>query len=392
VEALIMELNPFDHRFQSDPYPTYEWLREHAPVYHNERLDFWALARFDDVLAALHDTRTYTSTQGVALEDDGQGASKSMIHMDPPDHTQMRKLIARRFTPRRIADLEPTVRAWAKQLVDGLAGRDSFDVVTEYAALLPATVISVMLGIPETEHEHVRVWTDDYLTRPEDRIDQTLDSREAEGKLVQLAAAVAAARRAAPTDDILSLLVTMEFEGELLTDAEIIGMCMLLIAGGHETTAKLIANGVRLFAEHPDQRAAVIADPGLMTQAIEELLRFTSPTQYMTRTTTRAVDVQGAEIPGNAKVALLLGSGNRDPREFERPDEFDIFRPNPRILAFGHGAHVCLGAAVARLETRVALQEFLTCFPEYDVDQTGISYMHSGNVQGPTRMPLTVVA
>jgi len=154
----------------------------------------------------------------------------------------------------------------------------------------------------------------------------------------------------------------------------------------------LIANGVRLFGRHPAQREAVIEDPGLMVQAIEELLRFTSPTQYMTRTTTRAVDVRGTVIPADAKVALLLGSGNRDPREFDRPDEFDIFRPNPRILAFGHGAHVCLGAAVARLEGRVALEEFLARIPVYEVDETGITYMHSGNVQGPTRMPLAVGA
>jgi cytochrome P450 len=387
-----MQLNPFDHQFQSDPYPTYEWLREHAPVYYDELLDFWALSLFDDVLTALHDTETYTSSRGVALEDDGQGASKSMIHMDPPDHTQMRKVIARRFTPRRIAELEPTVRTWAQQLVAKLDGRGQFDVVTEYAGLLPATVISVMLGIPEEEHDYVRVWTDDYLTRPEDRIDQSLESRAAEGKLVQLAASVAVARRAAPTDDILSLLVTMEFQGQPLTDAEVIGMCMLLIAGGHETTAKLIANGVRLFGRHPDQRDAVIRDPELMVQAVEELLRFTSPTQFMTRTTTRDVDVRGTVIPAGSKVALLLGSGNRDPREFERPDEFDIFRANPRILAFGHGAHVCLGAAVARLEGRVALQEFFARFPEYEVDDEGITYMHSGNVQGPTHMPLTVVA
>jgi cytochrome P450 len=385
-----MQLNPFDHQFQSDPYPTYEWLREHAPVYYDELLDFWALSLFDDVLTALHDTETYTSSRGVALEDDGQGASKSMIHMDPPDHTQMRKVIARRFTPRRIAELEPTVRTWAQQLVAKLDGRGQFDVVTEYAGLLPATVISVMLGIPEEEHDHVRVWTDDYLTRPEDRIDQSLESRAAEGKLVQLAASVAVARRAAPTDDILSLLVTMEFQGQPLTDAEVIGMCMLLIAGGHETTAKLIANGVRLFGRHPDQRDAVIRDPELMVQAVEELLRFTSPTQFMTRTTTRDVDVRGTVIPAGSKVALLLGSGNRDPREFERPDEFDIHRGNPRILAFGHGAHVCLGAAVARLEARVALEEFLARYPRYDVDEDAIEYMHSGNVQGPTKVPVTV--
>ena len=385
-----MELNPFDHEFQSNPYPTYEWLREEAPVYYNERLDFWALSRFDDVLAALHDTATYTSSKGVALEDDGQGASKSMIHMDPPDHTQMRKVIARRFTPRRIAELEPIVRTWAQDLVARLDGRAQFDVVTDYAALLPATVISVMLGIPETEHDHVRTWTDEYLTRPEDRIDQTADSRVAEGKLVQLAASFAAARRAAPTDDILTLLVTMEFEGEPLTDAEVIGMCMLLIAGGHETTAKLIAHGVRILKAHPEQFDAARADPELMVPAVEELLRFTSPTQYMTRTTTADVEVRDTVIPAGSKVALLLGSGNRDPREFERPDEFDLHRGNPRILAFGHGAHVCLGAAVARLEGRIALQEFLARFRDYVVDESRITYMHSGNVQGPTRMPLTV--
>src|SRR4029077_11328683 len=157
-----------------------------------------------------------------------------------------------------------------------------------------------------------------------------------------------------------------------------------------ETTSKLIANGVRLLGRHPDQRRAVVGDPELMAQAVEELLRFTSPTQFMTRTTTRDVEVRGREIPANSKIALLLGSGNRDPEEFERPDEFDIFRPNPRILAFGHGAHVCLGAAVARVEGRGALEEFFAQVPDYTVHDDGILYMHSGNVQGPTRMPLSV--
>jgi len=387
----VVELNPFDHSFQSNPYPTYQWLREEAPVYHNERLDFWALSRFDDVLAALHDTATYTSTKGVALEDDGQGLSKSMIHMDPPDHTQLRKVIARRFTPKRIAELEPLVREWAQSLAGQLAGRAQFDVVQDYSALLPATVISVMLGLPESEHESVRVWTDDLLTRPEDRIEQGLPADEATQKLAVLSASYAAQRRADPNDDILSLLVTMECMGEPLTDAEVIGMCLLLISGGHETTSKLIANGVRLFGRHPEQRRAVIEDPALMIPAVEELLRFTSPTQYMTRTTTADVVVRGTTIAAGSKVALLFGSGNRDPREFDRPDEFDIFRPNPRILAFGHGAHVCLGAAVARLEGRIALQEFLARFPDYEVDESGITYMHSGNVQGPTRMPITIL-
>jgi cytochrome P450 family 130 len=209
---------------------------------------------------------------------------------------------------------------------------------------------------------------------------------------VTLAATYAAQRRAAPNDDILSLLVTMEFDGAPLTDADVIGMSLLLISGGHETTSKLIANGVRLFGRHPDQRKAVLEDPELMTAAVEELLRVTSPTQYMTRTTTREITVRDTVIPSGSKVALLFGSANRDPREFSRPDEFDIFRPRSRMLAFGRGAHVCLGAAVARLEARIALQEFLTQVPEYEVDESAITYMHSGNVQGPTSMPLRVLA
>ena len=386
-----MEFNPYDYDFHRDPYPTYEWLRDQAPAYYNPKLDFWALSRFDDVLAGLHDPATYTSGKGVALEDYGpDGPAGSMIHMDPPSHTAMRKLVARRFTPRRIADLEPRVRQWTRTLGDDLVGRTEFDVVSNYAALLPVTVIATMLGIPADRHDAVRVWTDEFLTREAGVMGIPAEADEAAGHLVALSMELIALRRERPTDDILSLLVDVEFDGQKLTDTQIIGMCLLLISGGHETTAKLIANGVRLFASHPDQRDAVIADPSLMVPAVEELLRFTSPTQYMTRTTTRAVEMHGEVIPEGKKIALLLGSGNRDPREFDRPDEFDIHRGNPRILAFGHGAHVCLGAAVARLEARIALEEFLARFPDYEVDESGIEVMHSGNVQGPTKVPVTV--
>jgi cytochrome P450 len=385
-----MELNPFDYDFHRDPYPTYAWLREEAPVYHNEDLDFWALSRFDDVLSGLHDPATYTSNFGVALEDDPEGPAGSMIHMDPPKHTEMRKLVARRFTPRRVAELEPQIRSWTRSLLDDLDGRGEFDVVTDYAALLPATVIASMLGIPPEQHDDVRVWTDAFLHREAGVMDIPPAAIDAQNKLVTLSATVAAARRADPTDDLLSLLVDVEFEGRPLTDAEIIGMCILLISGGHETTAKLIANGVRLFASHPDQRDEIVAHPEGMSQAVEELLRFTSPTQYMARTTTRPVELHGTTMPAGAKVLLLLGSGNRDPREFERPDEFDVRRPNARILALGHGAHVCLGAAVVRLEARIALEEFLARYPRYDVDERGVDFMHSGNVQGPVRVPVAV--
>ncbi len=386
-----MELNPFDYEFHRDPYPTYRWLRDDAPVYHNERIGFWALSRFDDVLAGLHDPATYTSTGGVAIEHT-DSALKSMIEMDPPEHTTMRKLIARRFTPRRIAELEPRVREWTNALLDTLDGRRDFDVVEEFSALLPTTVVGTMLGIPLERHDDVRRWTDDLLTREPGNPTPPPAAAEGAFNIAVLAQQLATARRERPDDDILSVLVDAEVDGRPLTDEEIIGFCLLLISGGHETTSKLIANGVRLFAAHPGQRDAVLDDPELMTGAVEELLRFTSPTQYMARTASRDVELHGTLLPAGAKVVLLLGSGNRDPREFVRADEFDVTRPNPRILAFGHGAHVCLGAAVARLEARVALQEFLARHPRYDVDEDAVEFLHSGNVQGPTSVPVAVPA
>jgi cytochrome P450 len=384
-----VEFDPFDYGFHRDPYPTYRWLRDEAPLYHNERMDFWALSRFDDVLDGLHDPATYTSTGGVAIEQSG-AVTKSMIEMDPPEHTAMRKLIARRFTPRRIAELEPRVREWTNALLDRLDGRTEFDVVGEFTALLPTTVIGTLLGIPADRHDDARRWTDDLLTREPGNPVPPPAAAEGAMQIAMLAHQLAGARREQPADDILSTLVQAEIDGQPLTDEQVIGFCILLVSGGHETTSKLIANGVRLFASHPEQRDAVIDEHARMTGAVEELLRFTSPTQYMARTTTRPVTRHGVEMPAGAKVVLLLGSGNRDPREFDRPDEFDVSRPNPRILAFGHGAHVCLGAAVARLEARVALQEFLARYPRYAVDEDAIEFLHSGNVQGPTRVPVSV--
>ncbi len=249
----MVEFDPFDYDFHRDPYPTYEWLRDDAPLYHNERMDFWALSRFDDVLNGLHDPATYTSTEGVAIEHT-DAAIKSMIELDPPDHTQMRKLIARRFTPRRIAELEPRIREWTNALLDRLDGRDEFDVVHEFTALLPTTVVGTMLGIPADRHDDARQWTDDLLTREPGNPVPPPAAAEGAMQIAVLAHQLAAARRERPADDILSTLVEAEIDGAPLTDQQVIGFCLLLITGGHETTSKLIANGIRLFASHPDQR------------------------------------------------------------------------------------------------------------------------------------------
>ena len=291
-------------------------------------MDFWALSRFDDVLNGLHDPATYTSTEGVAIEHT-DAAIKSMIELDPPDHTQMRKLIARRFTPRRIAELEPRIREWTNALLDRLEGRDEFDVVHEFTALLPTTVVGTMLGIPADRHDDARQWTDDLLTREPGNPVPPPAAAEGAMQIAVLAHQLAAARRERPADDILSTLVEAEIDGAPLTDQQVIGFCLLLITGGHETTSKLIANGIRLFASHPDQRDHATSRPDGMALAVEELLRYTSPTQYMARTSTRPVALHGVEMPAGARVLLLLGSGNRDPREFDRPDDFDITARQP---------------------------------------------------------------
>ena len=327
----MVEFDPFDYGFHRDPYPTYAWLRDDAPLYHNERMGLLgavALRRRPE-RAARPRART-RRPRGVAIEQT-DAATKSMIEMDPPEHTQMRKLIARRFTPRRIAELEPRVREWTSALLDRLDGRDEFDVVHEFTALLPTTVVGTMLGISPDRHDDARQWTDDLLTRePGNPVPPPAAVGGFDADRDAGARARGATRRERPADDILSTLVQAEIDGQPLTDEQVIGFCLLLITGGHETTSKLIANGIRMFASHPDQREAVRAEPDLMAGAVEELLRYTSPTQYMARTTTRAVELHGVEMPAGAKVALLLGSGNRDPREFDRPDEFDIERPNPR--------------------------------------------------------------
>jgi cytochrome P450 len=262
--------------------------------------------------------------------------------------------------------------------------------VADFSAILPTAVVSSLLGIPTEHHDDVRRWTDQLLTRDPDSPEISSVSQKAQLSLAMLAGEAIAERRHSPSNDIISSLVGAEIDGRPLTDIEITAYCVLLLSGGHETTSKLIAGGVRLFARHPDQRAIACQDDDAMRRAVEELLRYTSPTQYMARTTTREVTLYDTTVPAGAKVALLLGSGNRDVREFERPDDFDVTRPNKRILAFGHGAHACIGAAVARMEARVALDEFLRRFPRYTIHEDGIEYFHSGNVQGPAKVPLTV--
>jgi cytochrome P450 len=380
--------NPFAYEIHEDPYPTYARMRDEEPAYYNPDLRFWAFSRFDDVLNGYRDWETFTSTRGIALGDAMQSTAPSMIGMDPPDQTKLRKLAVGAFTPKRVGALEPRIRALTTRFLDGLVEEGECDLIARFAALLPSDVISTLLGAPPEDHNDLRIWTATLLTREDGVADLPPAAHEASRKLTGRFQELIAEKRRRPGEDLISALIATELEGRRLTDLEILGFAMLLITGGNETTEKLIANTVHQLARHPEQRARVLANPGRIPAAVEESLRFRSPTQYMVRTNTRPLEVYGRTIPEGEKVMLLIGAANHDPRRFDAPERFDIDRTMERHLAFGFGVHFCLGARLARLEARVALEEIHQRLPDYEVDESGVGVVHATNVAGLATLPI----
>jgi cytochrome P450 len=385
-----VDLNPYSHAFHDDPFPMYRDLRDNAPCYHNESLGFWALSRYDDVLAALHDPATYCSRHGITLEQDS--SLPMLLTTDPPDHTDLRRLVSRAFTPRRVADLESDVRELARGFLDPLLAQGDGDVIAGYAARLPMDVIARMLGVPEADEESLRVWTNALLDRDEGVPDVTPAGVDAAINLFKYFSGFVADRRAAiaagnaPDDLTTALCAAGDDE---LSDEQVVGFCFLLIIAGNETTTKLLANCLLALQRFPSERAKIVNDPGRIPDAVEEILRYEGSTQLMARTLTRAVDLHGEHMPEGAKVLLLLGSANRDERVWVRPDDFDIDRASAvQHVGFGHGIHVCLGAALARLEMRVSLEEIFRRIPAYEIDEAGCTRVHSGNVRGWATMPI----
>jgi cytochrome P450 len=397
-----MELNPYSYEFHTDPYPTYRWLRDHAPVYRNDELDFWALSRYQDVVAAHLDPDVFSSAEGTSLELMGpdnsymRNALPMIIFMDPPRQTRLRKLVNRVFTPRAVTGLEPTVRKLAAGYLDQLAASPSrqADVVRDFAGPLPIEVISTMLGIPEGDRQTVRQWVDDSLHHEKDRPEPSPRALRAMAKSVEFYFGLVAERRREPRDDMLSGLLqasVLDDAGQVqqLTDDEIVGFCALLAAAGAETVTKLLANAIVLFHQYPEERRSIVADPTRIAAAFEEILRIHPPSQFQGRWTTRAVRLHGVTMPAGAKVALLTGAACRDEREYPDPDRFVIDRPPHLAIGFGHGLHACLGAALARLEGRIALEEWHARIPDYEVDDDRLERVHMSNVHGYAAVPVS---
>jgi cytochrome P450 len=387
VEPAPVEYDPFAYETHEDPYPIYQRLRNEAPAYRNERLDFYALSRFADVRAALLDHETYCSGQGFLLEDIDEISLPMVIGMDPPDHTRLRATINRALTPRRVAELEEPIRTLARRLLEHIAAKGEADIIADFAAIVPLHVIAEMLAVPVGDRDELRRLADQMVHRDDRSKGLPPAAVEAATKIGEYFDAMLRERAATPHNDLLSLLLAAEKAGELSRE-EIIGFCFLLIIAGNETTTKLIGNIVYLLSAHPEERQRLMDDRSLIANAVEETFRYDTSTHMMARTLTRDVTLHGRTLRAGKKVALLLASANRDERHWPEPDRFDIGRDASGHLALGIGIHHCLGAALARMEATVALEEIMARIPDFSVERDGLERVHSGNVRGFAKVPI----
>ncbi len=391
-----LRFSPYDYAIHEDPYPTYARLRDEAPLFHNADEDFWALSRHADVIDGFRDAARLSSSYGVSLDASAYGPdahrTSSFIAMDPPRHGRMRGLVSRAFTPRRVEQLEPDIRALARAHLDrALDGGDDFDLIADLAGKLPMDVVSQLMGVPTADRDELRRLADLVLHREPGLRDVPVAGMEATLELVAYYADLVADRRRHPAGDLTSALLSAELDGERLSDDDIIAFLFLMVVAGNETTTKLLGHAWYWGWKNPDERSKPFADPARIPDWVEETLRYDTSSQFIVRTATEDIALHGGVVPAGGKVVLLLGSANRDPRAFPDPDRYDLDRAQDTQLAsFGVGRHFCLGASLARLEARVTLEEVVAQVSDYDVDEAGAERVHSANVRGFARLPTTV--
>jgi cytochrome P450 len=389
--------DPFDVEIDRDPYGVWKRMRDDAPVYRNEEFDFWALSRFDDVEAAHRDPVAFSSAHGTVLEIMGDEPLRhgSIIFLDPPDHTRLRALVSRAFTPRRVSALESRIRELCRDFLDAQTGNPAFDYVQDFGARLPALVIASLLGVPLADQNDVREQID-LVFHIEPGVGMINDvSLTAQIWLFEYLSQQLEERRSTPRDDMLTDLVNAEIvdnEGvqRRLTAHEATTFANLLISAGTETVAKLLGWAAVTLAAHPDQRAELAGDASLLPNAVDELLRYEAPSPVQGRWLTRDVELHGVRIPAASKVLLLTGSAGRDERKYPDADRFDIHRSFDTHVSFGYGIHFCIGASLARMEGRIALEETLARFPEWDVDHDQTQRMFTSTVRGYAKVPILV--
>ncbi len=387
--------NPYDYSFHEDPYPTYRRLREEAPLYYNPELEFWALSRHADVVAAFRDGTRLSSANGVSLDPSAYGPNAhkvmSFLAMDDPRHMRMRQLVSKGFTPRRVADLEGRILELTLEYLEPALAAGEFDWISDVAGKLPMDVISELMGVPESDRAEIRRLADLVVHREEGVLDVPVAAMEASLNLVGYYADMIAERRRRETADLTSALLGAEIDGDRLSDDEIIGFMFLMVVAGNETTTKLLGNAVFWGAGNKSEVRQVLSDPTRAPEWVEETLRYDTSSQLVARTAAEDIELHGSTIPAGDKVLLLIGSANRDADVFDDADAFRIGRnSSQKIASFGGGVHFCLGAHLARLEANIALEQFARRVADYDVDVARCERVHSTNVRGFAALPMKV--
>ncbi|WP_230119630.1 cytochrome P450 [Arthrobacter sp. Bi83] len=373
-----------------DPFPHYKRMREHAPVLHDESSGSWHVFRYDDVQRVLSEHATFSSRMGGGdPSETGQLFAASLVTTDPPRHRQLRSLVTQAFTPKAVDGLAPRISTLTEELLDGIAAIGTADLVEELAYPLPVIVIAELMGIPAEDRDRFKKWSDVIVSQTRAGA-ESADHRTTNRDMTEYFLAMIEQRRRRPGSDLISNLLAAEIEGEKLSVAELLGFCSLLLVAGNETTTNLIGNAVLCFTEVPGTIERLQAEPALLPQAVEEVLRYRSPVQSMYRVAATETILGGLQIPAGAPLVAWIGSANRDDRHFQRPDQFDIDRGPVRHLAFGHGIHFCLGAPLARLEARIALAAVLSRLPRLVVAaQTRLERVESTIIYGLKELPVS---
>ena len=400
MSTATVVFDPFSEDFFTSPYEIYRRMREEAPVYYSEQYDFYALTRHADVAAAFKDHETYSSAYGVDLAQVRKGhvtEHGSIIAMDPPAHRRMRSLLNRVFTPRAIQDKRDLVTESIDKHLSAV-DPDGFDFVQDFSARFPVDVMTTMQGVPEEDRQQIRVWIDDFLHRDPGQVDMSEEGLKSAIDMAVYYFRLVKKRRTELGDDLLSKLIEAEIErdnGEMepLDNVEITEFATLLGGAGAETVTKLLGTAAVVFAQNPDQWQLLLDDRSKVPLAVEELLRYEAPAQYNVRRSMREVTLHGITIPAGKPVFLVGGSANRDPEAWTDPDTFDVDRDRTEAqnLGLGYGIHSCLGAALARLESAIALDRMLDFMPRYEVDWSGCKRVNMQNVAGWSNVPVRVL-